>query len=99
MKIILMFPFTMQTGLGKIIQGSPFHCGCGQNVSENGVPNVEVDEEMKKRRELNAQMRIAVENEEFEKAAVLRDKIKELEAGRIKPCDTETSSRDLRNAQ
>lgn len=42
----------------------------------------EIDEEMKKRRELNIlreQMRIAVEKEEFEKAAVLRDSIRALE--------------------
>lgn len=41
-----------------------------------------IDPEMAKRRELNAlreQMNIAVQNEEFEKAAELRDKIKELD--------------------
>ena len=34
---------------------------------------------MNERRELNMQMRIAVEKEDFEKAAELRDKIKALE--------------------
>ncbi|MCL2627344.1 MAG: UvrB/UvrC motif-containing protein [Oscillospiraceae bacterium] len=52
-------------------------CGCSPNVSQT---EVEVDEKLKQRRELNQQMRIAAENEDFEKAAELRDKIKELEA-------------------
>ena len=40
-----------------------------------------IDEEMQKRREMNAlreQMRIAAQNEDFEKAAELRDKLKEM---------------------
>ena len=44
----------------------------------------EVDEEMKKRREINIlreQMQQAVKSEDYEKAAVLRDKIRELEGG------------------
>jgi protein-arginine kinase activator protein McsA len=55
-------------------------CSCGIEEKAKTLLNVEIDEDMSKRRELNAQMRIAVENEEFEKAAELRDKIKELEA-------------------
>jgi excinuclease UvrABC helicase subunit UvrB len=46
------------------------------------APPAEVDAEMQKRREINAireQMRIAAENEDFEKAAELRDKIKKME--------------------
>ncbi len=42
----------------------------------------QIDPEMSKRRELNAlreQMTLAVQNEEFEKAAELRDKIRELD--------------------
>ena len=35
---------------------------------------------MKELRELNVQMRAAIEKEEFEKAAEIRDKIKELSA-------------------
>jgi len=93
-----MLPFTMKPRLGMIEQ-NPCQCGCGQKISKNENPGVEVDEEMSKRRELNAQMRNAVENEEFEKAAVLRDKIKELEAGRSKSCDTETILRDSQNDQ
>lgn len=45
----------------------------------------EVDDEMKKRRELNVmreQMRQAAESEDFEKAAALRDSIKALENGK-----------------
>jgi len=97
-----MFPmisFTMQPKFGKIEQRHNCQCGCGQSPVKIANPNVEVDEEMSLRRELNAQMRTAVENEEFEKAAVLRDKIKELEAGRNKSCGTETNSQDSQSAQ
>jgi len=92
-----MFPFTMRPGLGKIEQGSTCSCGCGS--SKTGETNVEVDEVMKERRELSAQMRAAVEKEEFEKAAELRDRIKELEAGRKMKCDSETTSQDSQPAQ
>ena len=64
-----------------------------------GMIDVKVDEEINLRRELSAQMRAAVEKEEFEKAAELRDKIKELEAGRTVKCDSETTSQDLPSAQ
>ena len=85
---------TTRQGMGKISQGTPCKCGCGKTAAENF--NIEVDEEMSKRRELNAQMRTAVENEEFEKAAELRDKIKELEANKtretVSPPETESFS-------
>jgi len=42
--------------------------------------NVEVDENMSKLRELNVELRIAIEKEEYERAAELRDQIKELKA-------------------
>ena len=59
-------------------------CGgaCGVPVQEN--PNAEIDGEMQKRREVNVireQMRLAAEREDFEKAAQLRDQIRQLEAG------------------
>jgi len=91
------FPFTMQPLIGMMEQGSPCDCGCGKGLTRE--TNAEVDEEMSKRRELNMQMRIAVENEEFEKAAELRDKIKELEAGRRTKCNSETTSQDSPTAQ
>ena len=60
-------------------------CGCDgaceAPLKEN--PGVPVDAEMQKRREINAmreQMRRAAENEEFEKAAELRDEIRKMEA-------------------
>jgi len=96
-------PFTMQTRTGKIDQGEPCDCGCG--TVKPRETNIEVDEEMKLRRELNAQMRAAVEKEEFEKAAELRDRIKELEAtgspgtGRKPKCDSETNLQDSPTAQ
>ncbi|MDR2599519.1 MAG: UvrB/UvrC motif-containing protein [Oscillospiraceae bacterium] len=39
---------------------------------------VEVDESANIRRELNKQMRIAIDNEEFERAAEIRDELKAL---------------------
>ena len=71
------FPFTAQPRIKTQNPGSEAKqctCGCG-TVAQN----IEVDEKLKQRRELNAQMRIAAENEDFEKAAELRDKIKELD--------------------
>jgi len=77
----VVFPYTVQRrpGLhpGTISGGNQYQCGCGQSKAQEA--GIEVDELMSKRRELNMQMRAAVENEEFEKAAELRDRIKELE--------------------
>ena len=73
-----MLPFTTGPRMGMIGQQDPCGCGCGQTVPKE--KDVEVDEAMTKRRELNMQMRAAVEKEDFEKAAELRDKIKELES-------------------
>jgi len=53
------------------------NCGCGNHAQK--AQTEEVDDEMKKRRELYAAMRSAAENEDFEKAAQLRDQIKEME--------------------
>ena len=51
-------------------------CECGKHTAEDIVNKA--DAQMKELRELNMQMRQAVEKEEFEIAAILRDKIKEL---------------------
>jgi len=75
-------PFIMQprAGIGSTPALSRAEsCECGCTLSSPGVMDVEVDEKMIKRRELNMQMRAAVEKEDFETAAKLRDKIKELE--------------------
>lgn len=53
---------------------------CGE---KNQTVNEEADAELSRRREINAlryQMRTAAENEDFEKAAELRDRIKKLES-------------------
>ena len=55
---------------------------CNAPVRENAPATV--DAEMLKRRELNImreQMRLAAEKDDFEKAAELRDQIREMEAG------------------
>ena len=54
-------------------------CGCGCEPNSTEPPATEVDEDMKKRRELSMQMRKAAEDEDFEKAAELRDKLKEMD--------------------
>jgi len=98
-----MLPFTVHPVTGKMEHDAPRVCGCGNNITKD--PNEKVDEEMSLRRELNAQMRAAVEKEEFEKAAELRDMIRELESkseqgtGRMKTCDSETTTQDLPTAQ
>jgi len=98
-----VLPYSVHPLTGMPQQGNRCDCGCGQ--ARKSDINVEVDEEMKTRRELNAQMRAAVANEEFEKAAELRDKIKELEnidtqgTGRSKTCNSETIIQDSPTAQ
>jgi len=83
----LMLPFTMRHGTGMMEQAGrsdrddSCSCGCGRTTGDyrpavketNTVP---MDIEMAKRRELNMQMRAAVEKEDFEKAAQLRDMIR-----------------------
>jgi len=92
-----MFPFTIQSNRGMIENSNACDCGCGTGSTK--VSNVEVDEEMSKRRELNALMRAAIEIEDFEKAAELRDQIKDLEARRDLKCDSETTSQDSPTVQ
>ena len=71
-------PFTVRPLTGKMEQDTPCVCGCGKAITKN-AEDTKVDEEMNLRRELNAQMRAAVVKEEFEKAAELRDRIRDLE--------------------
>jgi len=92
-----MFPFTIQPGRGMIENRNSCGCGCGNNSTK--VSDVEVDEEMSKRRELNAQMRAAVEKEDFEKAAELRDQIKALEAQAKEPKQTDKPAQTEKTAQ
>ena len=54
-------------------------CGCGCGKSSSMEKKAEIDEEMSRKRELNMQMRAAIEKEDFEKAAQLRDMIRELD--------------------
>ena len=56
-------------------------CECGKIAPETA--NTEIDDDMRKRREINMireQMRTAAENDDFEKAIELREKIKVMEA-------------------
>jgi len=91
-----MFPLITGHGISMLEQGDSCKC-CGSSVAREA--GVEIDEHMSLRRQLNAQMRAAVAKEEFEKAAELRDRIKELEAGRKSKCDSETTSQDSPAAQ
>ena len=54
-----------------------YRCNCTECASEGR--ETEVDDEMKAKREMIMQMREAAENEDFEKAAELRDKLKEMD--------------------
>ena len=104
-----MFPIKMHSIPGRIDQGTSQGCECGGSSAKQ--TNITIDEEMKMRRELNAEMRAAVASEEFEKAAELRDKIKALESAsaqqtcgmpetrRNNQCDSETTSQDSPTAQ
>jgi len=93
-----VLPFIARPHPDSVGRGDAQMCSCGQGLAEDA--NNGIDEEMSKRRELNAQMRIAIDNEEFEKAAELRDQIRVLEAGRISKCDTATTnSQDSQTAQ
>ena len=59
-------------------------CNCGDAQCTPDSQGVTVDEEMKKRREINMlheQMRLAAEKDDFENAIELREKIKEMEKG------------------
>ncbi|MCL2201205.1 MAG: UvrB/UvrC motif-containing protein [Oscillospiraceae bacterium] len=60
-------------------------CACSTGQQAQGscgvqAPQLQVDEVMMKRRELHKQMREAAQSEDFERAAKLRDEIKELES-------------------
>jgi len=91
--IIAMFPYMMQQNIGLPDNGNTCASGCGFGETSTMKQNVEIDDEMRERRELKMQMNIAIESENFEKAAELRDRLKELERvgaeGRA-TCDSET---------
>jgi len=77
-----IFPFAVRQYMGLPAQNGECEseCACETPAPENMT--AEVDDEMKKRRELNAlreQMRIAAEKDDFEKAIELRERIKEME--------------------
>jgi len=74
-----MFAPLLKTGL------PPGECACESSCETNvpDPPQVDVDADMLKRREINIlreQMRLAADQEDFEKAVELRDKIKHMEA-------------------
>jgi len=49
--------------------------------SKQSAPESEIDEDMMRRRQLYKEMRAAADCEDYEKAAMLRDQIRELESG------------------
>ena len=74
------FPLIMQLQPATQLQNGSYACGC--QPCKTGVSDVQVDDEMSKRRELNVlheQMRLAASTDDFEKAIELREKIKEIE--------------------
>jgi len=70
-----VFTFTSQPAIGGRVCTGEGSCECD---STNSV-DTGVDVDMKKRRELYMQLHAAAESEEFEKAAMLRDELKEME--------------------
>ena len=52
----------------------------GHTQSAQRSTEVEIDEDMSNRRQLYKEMRAAADAEDYEKAALLRDRIKELES-------------------
>ena len=83
-----VFPFKLRQHRGGELHGGlqgDLHGGAGVcgHCTETKKGNVEVDENMSKLRELNVQMRLAIESEEFERAAEIRDQIKELKTSAV----------------
>ena len=77
------FPAIIQTGESPVSQLRTGNngCGCEKHAMDNS--NVEVDDEMQKRREINVireQMRLAAQSDDFERAIELRERIKEMES-------------------
>ena len=83
---IPFFGFGLESPFGLLpefgLQTTECKCDGSCEASDQEKPTVEADAEMQKRREINAlreQMRLAADNEEFEKAAELRDQIRLME--------------------
>ena len=77
----LVFPIRMRRLPGAATRDDTCACGCGAGVPPS--PEAKVDAVMRKRREVNAlreKMRLAAENDDFEKAIELREKLKEMES-------------------
>jgi len=81
MAAVAPFRFALQPGFGGQAMPGAGDCDCCCSCDEpcKGNEGAGVDDEMKKRRELYMQMRAAADNEDYEKAARLRDQIKGLE--------------------
>jgi protein arginine kinase activator len=86
----MMFPTFVIPTMGLVMPGTAPETNAGPGTGGDAVVperagfRAKIDEEMKKRREINVlreQLKQAVKSEEFEKAAILRDKIRELEGG------------------
>ena len=74
------FPVAVRPLIDTQTQHGDCNCGCERSAPD--APTAEVDDEMRKRREVNVlreQMRLAAENDDFEKAIEIREKIKEME--------------------
>ena len=74
----MAYPIALQPAIGGYTQDQACCSACGKAETTEG--SADVDEKMLKRRELNLKMRAAIESEDFEKAAELRDRIREMEA-------------------
>lgn len=78
----MAIPLVIQPPADAQTQPVDYSRGCGCERIAPDAPAAEVDDEMRKRREINVlreQMRLAAESDDFEKAIELRDRIKEMD--------------------
>ena len=75
----LLAPFFATPARVRLGETGTCENGCDCATSETDTKSIKVDDEMNKRRELYIHMHEAAANEDFERAAEIRDKIKKLE--------------------
>ena len=76
------YPRIARIGAFKPAQPSECGCGCSADSRPENSSEIKADDDMAKRRELNMQLQAAIKNEEFEKAAEIRDRIKSINGDR-----------------
>lgn len=78
--IAFMLPLALMQEAGYIADEMQDSCEFNHSGKNINRPDVAVDDTMSRRRELTEMLHVAIEKQEFEKAAFLRDELKELES-------------------